>query len=228
MSKLLVMRRAKKGQRRKMMDAPSPEGWAQAELRRADIKAALMRFPVLHADIDDHVQHVLRYVARSWDLYRPDMGSSWAVYGLQPVYFQAGRLMASVLNRGMRLSKKERQRRAQQGECITFASTDYILPGGDVVVNLMPAPPPPDRFIAEAVQLLRRWLAERPATTNAQRAALEVMTRRAYGDDEISLAEAGRNHGGLSRERVRQVYLQLEADFRDAHPELRELLREAA
>lgn len=228
MSKLLVMRRAKKGQRRKRMDAPSPEGWAAAEARRADVKAALMRFPVLHQDIDDHVQHVLRYVARSWDLYRPDMGSSWAVYGLQPVYFQAGRLMASVLNRGMRLSKKERQRRAEQADPVRFTSTDYVLPGGDVVVNLMPAPPPPDRAIADAAALLRRWLAARTPRSAAEAAALEVMTARAHGDDEISLAEAGRRHGGLSRERVRQVYLQLKREFRDAHPELRELLREAA
>jgi len=227
MSRLLVMRRMKKGHRQQKMSAPSPEGWAAAEARRADIKAALMRFTVLHQDIDDHVQHVLRYVARSWDLYRPDMGSSWEVYGLQPVYFQAGRLMAMVLNRGMKLSKKERQRRAQEGEYIVFTSTDYVLPGGDVVVNLMPAPPPKGQDIAEAVRLLRRWLSERTATTNAQRAALEVMTRRAHGE-EMSLAEAGRIHGGLSRERVRQVYLQLEADFRDAHPELKKLLREAA
>ena len=41
------------------------------------------------------------------------------------------------------------------------------------------------------------------------------------------MAAAGRQYK-LSRERVRQVYLQLEQNFRDAHPELKELLREAA
>ena len=54
-----------------------------------------------------------------------------------------------------------------------------------------------------------------------------MMTRRAHGDDEATRAAPGRRYK-LSRERVRQVYLQLEADFRDAHPELKKLLREAA
>ena len=227
MSRPRILRRAKKGQRHLQMSPPSPEGWAAAEARRADIKACLMRYAPLRQDIDDHVQHILPYVARAWDLHRPELGSSWRVFGLQHCYFQAGKLMAKVINQGLKLSKKERKHRAEHGEHIRFTSIDYVLPGGDVVVNLLPAPPPPDRAIADAAALLRRWLSERLATTHAERAALEVMTRRASGQ-ELSFAEAGRNHGGLSRERVRQVYVQLEQDFRDAHPELKELLKEAA
>ncbi len=227
MSRPRIFRRAKKGQCYPKMQPPSPEAWAAAEARRADIKACLMRYAPLRADIDAHVQHVLPYVAHAWELHRPELGSSWEVFSLQPCYFHAGKLIAKVINRGLALSKKERRRRAEQGEPVRFTSTDYRLPGGDVVVDLMPAPPPPDPVIAEAAALLRRWLSERTATTAAEHAALEVMTARAHGDDEISLADAGRKYR-LSRERVRQVYLQLEQDFRDAYPELKELLREAA
>lgn len=221
-----IFRHAKKGNSRRIT-APSPEGYAQAQAMIEEIRLTLMAFSALRPDIDDHVQHVLPYVARAWDAWNPQGRSSWRVWALQPVYWQAKRLVFKALNRGLHVPGEDRRKMAAGGAPVRFTSTDYILPGGDVVVNLLPAPPPPDRTIADAAALLRRWLSERLATTHAERAALEVMTRRASGQ-ELSFAEAGRRHGKISRERVRQVYVQLEQDFRDAHPELKELLKEAA
>ncbi len=224
--RVTIFRHAKKG-RSRPITAPSPEGYAQAQAMIEEIRITLMAFSALRPDIDDHIQHVLPYVARAWDAWDPKGRSSWRVWGLQPVYWQAKRLVFKALNRGLNVPEADRREMAAGGAPVRFTSTDYRLPGGDVVVDLMPAPPPPDPVIAEAAALLRRWLSERTATTAAEHAALEVMTARAHGDDEISLADAGRKYD-LSRERVRQVYLQLEQDFRDAYPELKELLREAA
>lgn len=221
-----IFRCAKKGAQRKAMTRPSDKGFAAAWDRREDIRLALMAFTPLRREVEDHVNYLIPYVARAWDTWDPKGGSSWRVWGLQPVYWHAGRLISKALNRGLHVPKEERRRIAESGHYIRITSTDYVLPGGDVVVNLIPTPPPADRAIADATTLLRRWLSERLASTNAERAALEVMTRRANGE-EITMAAVGRRYK-LSRERVRQVYLQLEADFRDAHPELKKLLREAA
>ena len=220
-----IFRHAKKGNSRRIT-APSPEGYAQAQAMTEEIRLTLMAFSALRDDVEDHIQHVLPYVARAWDAWNPEGPSSWRVWALQPVYWQAKRLVFKALNRGLHVPGEDRRKMAAGGDPVRFTSTDYVLPGGDVVVNLMPAPPPADRAIADAAALLRRWLSGRRASTNAERAALEVMTRRANGE-EITMAAAGRRYK-LSRERVRQVYLQLEQNFRDAHPELKELLREAA
>lgn len=227
MSRPRILRRAKQGKRYPPMAPPSAEGWAAAEARRPEIKAILMRYTPLQQDIDDHVQHVLPYVAHAWDLHRPELGSSWEVFGLQPCYFQAGKLIAKVINRGIILGLRERRRRAELGEHLRILSTDVTLPSGDVVSETVPAPPPPDRSIAEAAQLLRRWLSERLPRGRAEAAALACMIAKVNGDDEMNMSEAGRNFG-ISRERVRHLTAELYADFRDAHPELRELLREAA
>ena len=221
-----MLRQARKGRSNARIPEPSPEGWAAAEARRAEVKTRLSVYAPLRPDIDDHVQTILPYIAHAWDIHDPDKGSSWAVWGIMPVYWHLGKLIAKTANRGLKLSKAERRRRAELGEPIRFMSTDAHRPGLEIRVGAIPAPPPADRAIADAAALLRRWLSERLASTNAERAALEVMTRRANGE-EITMAAVGRRYK-LSRERVRQVYLQLEQDFRDAHPELKKLLREAA
>jgi hypothetical protein len=222
-----LLRHAKKGRTNTRMSEPSAEGWAAAEARRTEVKTRLSVYAPLRQDVDDHVQTLMPYIAHAWDTHDPAKGSSWEVWGIMPVYWHLGKLIAKAVNRGLKLPKAERKRRAEMGEPVRFMSTDAHRPGLEIRVGAIPASTPADPTIAEITLILRRWLSERRASTNAERAALEVMTARANGDDEISLAAAGRRYK-LSRERVRQVYLQLEADFRDAHPELKELLREAA
>lgn len=222
-----ILRHAKRGRRYDPIKPPSPEAWAAAEGRRHEITKILMGQPALRDEIDDHVQYMLPFVAHAWDQHRPELGSSWGFFGMQPVYFRMGKLITKVLNRGIVLTKQERRRRAEQGERLDLHSIDMKLPSGDLVSDSYAAPPPPDRAIRDAVEVLRRWIDAREPRGAAEAAALEVMRARAHGDEEITLASAGRRYN-ISRERVRQLQAEIFEAFRLAHPELAEIVKEAA